>query len=126
MPALLNYDPDMRDSADYSSDLANGESNINAFSARRLSLLSQDPEGYAKACSALANLLLDKPMYDHVKAQIIIVNPHLTPMSDSEFMHVIVKNVQNSKYARRWHEFENMEEIARAVEDGLKKTEWRF
>jgi hypothetical protein len=46
-------------------------------------------------------------------------------MSDSELEHVIVKNVK-PKGTRIWHEFENMEEIAQTVEDGLKKTEWHF
>jgi pimeloyl-ACP methyl ester carboxylesterase len=124
MSSVAGLNGDMHDWENYSAALANDEYDPIALAARRLSLLSQDPEGYAKACSALADSLDEKPSYDRVEAQIVIVDGRNPPIftNSTDLGHVAVKNIEY-KHVSSWYGFENVREVAQAVEEGLKETE---
>lgn len=100
-------------------------SNVVALTAVRLSLLSQDPEGYAKACSALAKsagLTLD---FSRVQAETLMVTgsedaispPALCEKYESQLKEC--KGVHVLRDVGHWHVFEDVGGVAEAVKGML-------
>lgn len=91
-----------------------------ALIAIKLSLLGQDPEGYAKACSALANATT-KLDFGAIKAQTLIITgsedgvspPHLC----EEYVALLPKGskVEVLEGVGHWHVYEDVEGVSRAV-----------
>ncbi|KAL5330450.1 hypothetical protein ACEPPN_003978 [Leptodophora sp. 'Broadleaf-Isolate-01'] len=89
------------------------------ISAVRMSLLGQDPEGYAKGCTALAGSSEALPV-SQIKAQTLIVTGEEDKVSPPQ---VCEKYGQEIKGARvqvlpqvgHWHIFENLKGVSNAV-----------
>lgn len=91
-----------------------------ACTAIKLSLLGQDPEGYAKACSALANATT-KLDFAAIKAQTLIITgsedgvspPHLC----KEYAASLPEgsSVEVLEDVGHWHVYEDVEGVSRAV-----------
>ena len=96
-----------------------------AVTATRLSLLGQDPEGYAKACAALAksvNVALD---FGRIEAETLIVTGGEDIVSPAELCRKYDGMLKKSKGVKiledvgHWHVFEDAEGVATAVKDVL-------
>lgn len=97
------------------------KNNLVALTAVRLSLLGQDPEGYAKACAALAksaDLMLD---FDKVEAETLIITGARDKISPPELCKKFGGELQNCKGVHvledvgHWHVFEDAVGVAKAV-----------
>lgn len=92
-----------------------------AFEAVRLSLLTQDPEGYAKGCTALAsakNLNID---FAKLQSEVLIVageEDKVSPMSWAEkFNTTLVRSqLRSLSDVGHWHCFEDIDDVADAVQ----------
>ncbi|GAB7352298.1 hypothetical protein MBLNU459_g2752t1 [Dothideomycetes sp. NU459] len=99
-------------------------SNPLAFTAVRLSLLGQDPEGYAKACTALAgaNNKLD---FDRIDAQTLIITGDEDKVSPPPLCQGYAKSIPHSREAivlekvGHWHVFEDVAGVVKAVKSHL-------
>ena len=98
------------------------KSNPVALTAVRLSLLGQDPEGYAKACTALAQssgLTLD---FGKIQAETLIVTGSEDKISPPELCEKYKGVLKNCKGVHvldgvgHWHLFEDAGGVAKAVE----------
>lgn len=96
-----------------------------AVTAVRLSLLGQDAEGYAKACSALAktkDLTLD---FSKVEAETLIVTGAEDIVAPADLCEKYGGALQKSRGVRvlegvgHWHVFEDVEGVAGAVKEVL-------
>jgi pimeloyl-ACP methyl ester carboxylesterase len=95
------------------------------LTAVRMSLLSQDPEGYAKACTALANAT------GHSDTSNIKVDCHIITgvqeklpceqLAQAMHGHGFVQVVQD---VGRWQMFESSKGVARAIEGMPSKVLW--
>lgn len=96
------------------------KSNVVALTAVRLSLLSQDPEGYAKACAALAGATntLD---FAQIKAETLFITGSEDKVSPPGLCEKYAKAVQKSQGVTvlqdvgHWHVFEDVHGVASAV-----------
>ncbi|TKA77634.1 hypothetical protein B0A49_04198 [Cryomyces minteri] len=91
-----------------------------ALTAVRLSLLGQDPEGYAKACSALAGATLPLDM-SRVDAETLIVTGDEDKVSPPSMCEEMAKAVRKCRdvvvleNTGHWHVFEDAPGVADAV-----------
>tara|TARA_R110002003_G_scaffold1868_6_gene23620 strand:+ start:2188 stop:3108 length:921 start_codon:yes stop_codon:yes gene_type:complete len=91
-----------------------------ALAAARMSLLSQDPEGYAKACTALADA--DGLDFAAIQAKTtLIVTGNEDKTSPPQLCEKYVNQMQGKASLRllqdvgHWHVFEDVEGVAKAV-----------
>jgi pimeloyl-ACP methyl ester carboxylesterase len=95
------------------------QSSILGVTAVRLCLLGQDPEGYAKACTALANAT--KAMnFNDVKADTLIVTGSEDKVSPPALCEKYAHTIPSCKSVvlqdvGHWHIFENVKEVGKAV-----------
>jgi pimeloyl-ACP methyl ester carboxylesterase len=96
-------------------------SNPLAVAAVRMSVLGQDPEGCAKACTALAEA--EQLDFEGIEASVLIVtgsNDYISPPSLAE---VYAKQMQGGASVKvledigHWHIFEDTPGVAKAVEE---------
>jgi pimeloyl-ACP methyl ester carboxylesterase len=102
---------------------ATKQQNLVALAAVRLSLLGQDPEGYAKGCTALAMSAEETLEWKRIQTQTLIITgdeDKVSPPQLCERMElpnklppVILEGVGH------WHVFENVQGVAKAVETFL-------
>ncbi|KAL1967839.1 hypothetical protein VTN77DRAFT_2528 [Rasamsonia byssochlamydoides] len=91
-----------------------------AMAAVRLSLLSQDPEAYAKACQALAGATTAFPL-DKVDSQTLVVTGDEDKVSPPAVAAKYASTIPNSQEAvvlegvGHWHIFEDVQGVANAV-----------
>lgn len=95
-------------------------SNHLALSTVRLSLLGQSAEGYAKACSALAEATTGLDL-ESVDAKTLIINGAEDKVSTAEVCDGYRKALPNAELVEvledvgHWHVFEDLEGVSRAV-----------
>jgi pimeloyl-ACP methyl ester carboxylesterase len=87
--------------------------------AVRLSLLSQDPEGYAKGCTALAGASEALPV-SQIKAQTLIVTGDEDKVSPAQVCEKYAGEIKGAKVkvlagVGHWHIFEDVKGVAGAV-----------
>lgn len=90
-----------------------------AIAACRLSLLGQDPEGYAKGCTALAGMTEALPV-SHIKAQTLIITGDEDKVSPPQVCEKYASEISGAKVqvlpqVGHWHVFENLSGVAEAV-----------
>ncbi|KAH7066418.1 fumarylacetoacetate hydrolase-like protein [Paraphoma chrysanthemicola] len=94
-----------------------------AVAAVRLSLLSQDPEGYAKACTALASA--DGLDFAAIRARTLIVTGSEDKTSPPQLCEKYVEQMQGNAEldilpeVGHWHVFEDTLGVAKAVQSFL-------
>jgi pimeloyl-ACP methyl ester carboxylesterase len=99
-------------------------SNPLALAAVRLSLLGQDPEGYAKGCSALARAT-SKLDFSQIKVQTLIITGSEDKISPprlcESYGKVLLKSggVEVLDNIGHWHVFEDVQGVAKAVSNFL-------
>ena len=91
-----------------------------ALGAVRASLLSQDPEGYAKGCMALAGTAGTKLDLEKIKAPTLIVAGDEDKISSVEWARKMEASMPNARVevlqgVGHWHCFEDLEGVASAV-----------
>lgn len=101
------------------------ESNPLAVAATRLTLMSQDPEGYAKACSALASAT-QKLDIEKVTARTLIITGEEDKVGTPEVCGEMAKRMGNCevvvlKGVGHLHVFEDVKRVAEAVGRFLKQ-----
>jgi pimeloyl-ACP methyl ester carboxylesterase len=95
-------------------------SNPLALTAVRLLLLGQDPEGYAKACSALAGAT-NKLKFSQIEAQTLIITGSedliSTPKLCETYANILPRSggVAVLRDVGHWHVFEDVQGVAKAV-----------
>jgi pimeloyl-ACP methyl ester carboxylesterase len=98
-------------------------SNPLAITAVRMSLLSQDPEGYAKGCAALADA--NGIDFAAIQARTLIVTGSEDRVSPPQLCEKYVKELKGNARLQvlenvgHWHIFEDSEGVANAVETFL-------
>ena len=97
-----------------------------AFTATQMSLLSQDPEGYAKGCTALAgakDLQLDFAKIGQSSKTLIITGEEdkVTPPAHVRKLAETMKNAQTEILpdVGHWHVFEDVDGVTKAVKSFL-------
>jgi len=99
-----------------------------AVTAVRLSLMGQDPEGYAKACSALANSTAVALDIEKVKARTVIITgseDKVSPPALGEKMKTRMPNCEEVVVLEdvgHWHLFEDTHQVSQAVLRFLNKA----
>lgn len=95
------------------------------YTAARSTLLSQDPEGYARACSALANE--SKPLdLGRLTCQTLIITGDEDRVSPPAICSAIASSIPNCrppvvlKDVGHWHVFEDIDGVSRAIQTFLK------
>ncbi|EON63742.1 hypothetical protein W97_02970 [Coniosporium apollinis CBS 100218] len=92
--------------------------------AVRLSLLGQDPEGYAKACAALAGAT-DTLDYDSISAETIVITGDEDQVSPRKLCEKYAESVSKTRdlvvlrNVAHWHVFEDLAGVAGALEKFL-------
>lgn len=95
-----------------------------AIAATRMSLLGQDPEGYAKGCTALAGVAQKLPVQE-IKAKTLIVTGDEDKVSPPQICENYVGEIKGAELqvlreVGHWHIFEDLKGVAGAVEAFLK------
>lgn len=95
-----------------------------ALGAVRASLLSQDPEGYAKGCMALAGTAGTKLDIEKITAPALIVAGDEDKISSVEWARKMEASMPNAKVevlkgVGHWHCFEDLDGVANAVKKFL-------
>jgi pimeloyl-ACP methyl ester carboxylesterase len=91
-----------------------------AATAVRLSLLGQDPEGYAKACAALANATTELD-FTAIKPQTLIITGSEDKVSPPQLCEKYAASVPHSSSVvvledvGHWHVYEDVEGVSHAV-----------
>lgn len=93
--------------------------NALAIAAIRLSLLGQDPEGYAKGCTALAGAIDGLPV-SQIKAQTLIITGEEDKVSPPAVCDKYSGEIKGAKLqvlpqVGHWHIFEDLAGVAKAV-----------
>lgn len=93
--------------------------NLVAIAAIRMSLLGQDPEGYAKGCTALAGASEAIPV-QQVKAKTLIITGEEDKVSPPAICEKYAGEIEGSKLdvlpqVGHWHIFEDLAGVAKAV-----------
>ncbi|KAH7355452.1 fumarylacetoacetate hydrolase-like protein [Rhexocercosporidium sp. MPI-PUGE-AT-0058] len=93
------------------------------ISAVRMSLLGQDPEGYAKGCTALAGSSEALPV-NQVKAQTLIITGEEDKVSPPQVCEKYEQEINGAKIrilpqVGHWHVFENLKGVSDAVSQFL-------
>lgn len=100
------------------------KSNFTALTAVRLSLLGQDPEGYAKACAALA-AATDAIELAQIKSKTLIITGSEDKVSPQQLCEGYVERLPKGSSLQvlqdvgHWHVFEDVSGVASAVKDFL-------
>ncbi|KAI1293096.1 hypothetical protein F5Y03DRAFT_374886 [Xylaria venustula] len=107
-----------RETSEYSK-----KNNLLAITAARLSLLSQDPEGYAKACSAFADSTEDLE-FGKLSTSTFIITGRNDEVSTPEVCETYRDMISNSQFvvlenAGHWLVFEDAPGVANAVGEVL-------
>lgn len=94
-----------------------------AVAAVRMSLLGQDPEGYAKGCTALARATTALPVSD-IQAETLIITGEEDKVSPPSLVEKLKKEIKGAKTVvlpkcGHWHVFERDTGVAIAVRDFL-------
>lgn len=94
-----------------------------AVAAVRLSLLGQDPEGYAKGCTALAGAIESLPV-KKIKAQTLIVTGDEDKVSPQSLCEQYSHEIEGAKaqvlpQVGHWHIFEDLSGVTAAVKGFL-------
>ncbi|EXJ64407.1 hypothetical protein A1O7_00743 [Cladophialophora yegresii CBS 114405] len=98
-----------------------------ALAAARVSLLGQDPEGYAKACVALADSHRDTLDISALKAKVLIITGDEDKVSPPDMCRKMKEKIPNCEevtvlpQVAHWHLFENTESVSSAVTTFLGK-----
>ena len=99
-------------------------SNQLAVTAVRMSLLGQDPEGYAKACAALAGAHgLD---FAAIQAKTVLITGSEDKVSPVQLCEEYMEQLNGKASLQvldnvgHWHVFEDLEGVAKIVQDALK------
>jgi pimeloyl-ACP methyl ester carboxylesterase len=97
-----------------------------AIAAIRLSLLGQDPEGYAKGCTALGGATEGIPI-DQIRAQTLIVTGEEDKVSPPQVCENYAKHIKWSQVevlpqVGHWHVFEDLQGVAGTVGSFLNKN----
>jgi len=95
-----------------------------AIAAIRLSLLGQDPEGYAKGCQALACVSQALPV-ENLKVDVLIVTGEEDKVSPPQVCEKYASEIKGAKVhvlsqVGHWHIFEDTKGVAKAVEPFVK------
>ncbi|KAF1344223.1 hypothetical protein BDV97DRAFT_393846 [Delphinella strobiligena] len=96
-----------------------------AIAAIRLSLLGQDPEGYAKACTALAGSVSDKLDFNSLEPETLITTGDEDKVSPPQLADGYSSSIPNLRGVRvlsgvgHWHVFEDVNGVASAVKGFL-------
>jgi len=90
--------------------------NLSGIAAARLSLLGQDPEGYAKGCTALAGSSQELPV-DQIKATAFIITGDEDKVSPPAICEKYAGKIKGAKFAvlpnvGHWHLFEDPNGVA--------------
>jgi pimeloyl-ACP methyl ester carboxylesterase len=90
-----------------------------AIAAIRMSLLGQDPEGYAKGCTALAGATQTLPV-QNLKAQTLIVTGDEDKVSPPQVCEKYSSEIKDAKVhvlpqVGHWHNFEDIAGVGKAV-----------
>jgi len=90
-----------------------------AVAAVRMSLLGQDPEGYAKGCTALAGVTEELPV-SQIKAQTLIITGDEDKVSPPAVCEKYAAGIKGAKLqvlqqVGHWHNFEDLNGVAKAV-----------
>jgi pimeloyl-ACP methyl ester carboxylesterase len=93
--------------------------NLVALAAIRMSLLGQDPEGYAKGCTALAGAS-DSVVVSHVKARTLIITGDEDKVSPPQICEKYTEEIKGSKLVvlpqvGHWHVMEDLNGVSSAV-----------
>jgi len=93
--------------------------NLVALAAIRMSLLGQDPEGYAKGCTALAGAS-DSLVVSHVKARTLIITGDEDKVSPPQICEKYTEEIKGSKLVvlpqvGHWHVMEDLNGVSSAV-----------
>jgi pimeloyl-ACP methyl ester carboxylesterase len=89
----------------------------NSIAMVRLSLLGQDPEGYAKACTALAGATVPLAL-EKIAAETVVVTGEEDKVSPPTMCEKLTQRIPRSKGpivlkdTGHWHNFENLKEVA--------------
>lgn len=119
---MLNIADKIALSATSSSSQARNPLTVNAI---RMSLQSQDSEGYAKACSALADA--EVPQWDKVRAKVAIVTGDEDAVARVEACEDTLERLGDKgelevlQGVGHWSVFEDVEGVARVVERVLRR-----
>ena len=95
-----------------------------AIAAVRMSLLGQDPEGYAKGCTALAGAS-EAISVEQVKAKSLIITGEEDKVSPPAICEKYVKEIEGAKLevlprVGHWHVFEDLPGVAKAAGNFLQ------
>ncbi|KAJ9609124.1 hypothetical protein H2200_006895 [Cladophialophora chaetospira] len=99
-----------------------------ALAAARISLLGQDPEGYAKACVALADSHKDTLDISALKARVLIITGEEDKVSPADMCRKMKEKIPRCEdvtvlpKVAHWHLFENTESVTSAVAAFLSKA----
>ena len=99
--------------------------NAVAFTAVKLSLLGQDPEGYAKACTALAAATATTLDVAKIKADVLIITGSEDKVGPPDLCRKYQSLMPNAREpvilpdVGHWHVFEDCAGVSKAVEDFL-------
>jgi pimeloyl-ACP methyl ester carboxylesterase len=90
-----------------------------AIAAVRMSLLGQDPEGYAKGCTALAGATEALPV-NQIKAKTLIVTGEEDKVSPPQICEKYGEEIKGAKVqvlpqVGHWHTFEDVNGVVKAV-----------
>lgn len=90
-----------------------------AIAAVRMSLLGQDPEGYAKGCTALAGATEALPV-NQIKAKTLIITGKEDKVSPPQICEKYGEEIKGAKVqvlpqVGHWHTFEDVNGVAKAV-----------
>ena len=98
-----------------------------AIAATRVSLLGQDPEGYAKACIALADSQKDTLDISALKARVLIITGEEDKVSPPEICKKMQEKIPSCEdvivlpKVAHWHLFEDTKDVCSAVAKFLGK-----
>jgi pimeloyl-ACP methyl ester carboxylesterase len=103
-------------------------SNGSAVAAVRLSLAAQDPESYAKACSALAGTNSRPVDFSRIAAETVVVTGADDKVSPPTWCKQLSENKNVAKSTvlpdvGHWHTFESVNGVADAVAGFLRKDQ---
>lgn len=94
-----------------------------AIAATRISLLGQDPEGYAKGCTALAGAIEPLPL-NNLNVHTLIVTGDEDKVSPPAVCENYAAEIKDSKIhvlpqVGHWHIFEDVKGVAKTLESFL-------
>lgn len=98
-----------------------------AIAAARISLLGQDPEGYAKACIALADSHNDTLDLSALKARVLIITGEEDKVSPPDMCKQMKEKIPGCEevvvlpQVAHWHLFESTESVCSAVAQFMSK-----